>query len=59
MAVHTFLTGARGLVGPQLAFAALSIWSIQTVGLVATGMVLISVIMLLPAIRLFQGRSHA
>ncbi len=58
MAVHTFLTGARGLVGPQLAFAALSIWSIQTVGLVATGIVLLSVLMLLPAIRIFRGRSH-
>ena len=58
MAVHTFLTGARGLVAPQIAFAALAIWSVHTVGMVAAGIVLISILMLIPTIRIFRERSH-
>lgn len=58
MAVHTFLTGARGIAGPQVAFMALSYFTIQTVGIIAAGIVLSSIIMLVFVIPTFQGRKH-
>jgi MFS family permease len=58
MAVHTFLTGVRGLIGPQLAFAALAFWSIKSIGAIGAGIVFISILMLLPTIRIFHNRAH-
>lgn len=58
MAVHTFLTGFRGLVGPQLAFLMLGRLSFVSLGRVGAGMVLVSIVMLLPAIRHFRDRQH-
>ena len=46
MAVHTFLTGARGLVGPQLSYAALAVMSVPQVGWIGTSLVLLSCVML-------------
>ena len=59
MSVHTFLTGARGLVAPQVAFLALKVWTVHTVGLSAAAMVAMSVLMLIPVISKFKGRDHA
>jgi MFS family permease len=58
MAVHTFLTGTRGIIGPQVAFLALSVWSIPTVGIAAAGMVVISILMMAFVIPHFKGRAH-
>lgn len=51
MAVHTFLTGVRGVLSPFLAF-----WLLQSVGmlplsLISSSLILISVVMLIPEFR--------
>ena len=50
MAVHTFLTGVRGVVAPQLAYAALAVFSVPAVGAMGAGLVLLASLMLVPVI---------
>jgi len=58
MAVHTFLTGSRGIVAPQIAFWALSLWSVKTVGFIAAAIIILSIIMLAFVIPHFKDRKH-
>jgi hypothetical protein len=46
MAVHTFLTGLRGVVAPLTGFMLLEIWSIQSISLLAMALVVISIVIL-------------
>jgi hypothetical protein len=57
MTVHTFLTGLRGLFGPQLAFAAIGGMSIHAVAGIGAGLVFLASILLLPVLR--YGRSSS
>jgi len=58
MSVHTFLTGCRAFVGPQLAFAALAVMSIEQVGWIAVVLIAVAIAMLVPVIHKLgpQGR---
>ena len=51
MAVHTFFTGIRGILAPITAFMLLEYYQITTVGWIATAMILISSLMLIPEAR--------
>jgi MFS family permease len=51
MSVHTFFTGLRGVVAPLAAFHAVRSMEIQSLGLVAAVMILISILLLLPEIK--------
>ena len=50
MAVHTFLTGTRGLLAPHVGFQLARILSIPTLALIAMGMILFAATLLLPLI---------
>ncbi|MHC5068211.1 MAG: MFS transporter [Planctomycetota bacterium] len=51
MAVHSFLTGCRGLVGPQVALWACAAWSIRDVTYVGVGLIVVAIALLLPILR--------
>lgn len=55
MSVHTFFTGVRGVVAPQVAFHALHAISIATLGWISAGLIVLASLMLLPEIS--AGRS--
>ena len=59
MSVHTFLTGFRGIIGPQVAFLLLGGLSFVAIGRLGALMILISIAMLVPLIKRFQNREHA
>ncbi len=50
MAVHTFLTGLRGVAAPQLAYAALAAWTVPQVGWCGAALVFSACVMLLAVI---------
>jgi MFS family permease len=50
MSVHTFLTGCRAFVAPQLAFATLAVMSIQQASFIGIALIVIAIAMLLPVI---------
>ncbi|MCB0311109.1 MAG: MFS transporter [Bdellovibrionales bacterium] len=52
MAVHTFLTGVRGVLGPFIGYYILDYFSFSSISLWAGGLVLLSILMLLPILRL-------
>ena len=47
MGVHTFLTGVRGIIAPQAAYAALAVLTVQQVGWIGTALILAATAMLL------------
>lgn len=51
MAVHTFLTGVRGILAPILSLQLVSMVSLQTMGWINAGMILIATLMLLPEVK--------
>ncbi len=51
MAVHTFLTGLRGVVAPVLAFHAAQHFSIESIGWVCAALVVLANLILLPELR--------
>lgn len=51
MAVHTFFTGLRGVVAPVVAFQAIGVVSLHTMGWISAGLVLIGTLLLVPEIR--------
>jgi predicted MFS family arabinose efflux permease len=55
MSVHTFFTGVRGVIAPQVAFHLMQTISIATLGWISAGMIVLASIMLLPEVR--QGKS--
>lgn len=52
MSVHTFLTGVRGVVAPQLAFHAAKLWPLSRLALVAVTLILLASVLLVPEARL-------
>jgi len=59
MSVHTFLTGFRGIIGPQIAFLLLGGLSFAAIGRLGALMILTSIAMLVPMIRRFDNIKHA
>ena len=51
MSVHTFFTGVRGVVAPLVAFHLVSGLSLQLVGWIAVGLILIAISFLIPEIK--------
>jgi MFS family permease len=51
MAIHTFFTGLRGVIAPAVAFQALTSCSIQTLGWVSAGLIVLASLMLVPEIK--------
>lgn len=59
MAVHTFMTGARGLVAPLLAFQLAEHLPIPTLGWIAVGFVFLGTLAIIPEVRFAPARRHA
>jgi hypothetical protein len=51
MSIHTFLTGVRGVIAPLVAFHALNVVPISTLGWISAGMIVVASLMLLPEAR--------
>jgi hypothetical protein len=51
MAIHTFFTGLRGVIAPAVAFQALASCSIQTLGWISAGLIVLASLMLVPEIK--------
>ena len=51
MSVHTFFTGLRGLVAPMLGFVLVTKYSMESMGWVCAGSILVATLMLLPEAR--------
>ena len=51
MSVHTFLCGIRGVIGPFAGFLFIQNFPIESVGFISFGMVIISILILLPLLR--------
>lgn len=58
MAVHTFMTGARGLVAPMLAFQLAEFLSIPALGWVAVGFAFLGTLAIIPEVRFGPARRH-
>lgn len=59
MAVHTFMTGARGLVAPMLAFQLAEHMSIPSLGWIALGFAFVGTLAIIPEVRFAPSRRHA
>lgn len=60
MSVHSFLTGVRGVIGPQIAVLALGVLSMQQIGWISGALVLVSMLMLVFAFPMLKRhRAHA
>jgi MFS family permease len=59
MAVHTFLTGVRGLLAPFTAFSLLATLPVSYIALIACGLILVSIVLLWPERGLEEARAHA
>jgi hypothetical protein len=51
MSVHTFFTGLRGVLAPLVAFSAIQTLEIHTLGWIATGLIILSSLLLVPEIK--------
>jgi MFS family permease len=59
MAVHTMLTGVRGVVAPFVAFQASRTLELHSLGWIATAMIAVSCLLLLPEVKFGRfGRVH-
>ena len=56
MAVHTFLTGIRGVLAPLAAFHAVQRWAPTTLGWASAGLILVACLVLLPEISSWKPR---
>ena len=56
MAIHTFLTGIRGVLAPLVAFQAVEVLKPSTLGWIATGLIVAASLMLVPEISLWKPR---
>jgi MFS family permease len=59
MSVHTFFTGVRGVVAPMVAFHALNLVSISTLGWISAALIAVASLMLLPEVRTTRGGQPA
>ena len=58
MSVHTFFTGVRGVLAPIIGFSVLaSGLSIGDLSYISAGMIILSAILLIPAIRQTQNKN--
>ena len=55
MSVHTFLAGIRGIMAPFLGFMFIQSFSLRTIGFASAGLILLSILLLLPLISTFQS----
>jgi hypothetical protein len=51
MAVHTFLTGVRGVLAPVAAFYLVAHWPMGWIAALSSGLILVATVLLLPEIR--------
>jgi hypothetical protein len=51
MAVHTFLTGVRGVLAPVVAFYLVTRWPVSWLAALSSGLILVATILLLPELR--------
>ena len=51
MSVHTFLTGARGVVAPMVAYQLLTTMSLGALSWISAGLIVAATVMLVPEIR--------
>jgi MFS family permease len=51
MAVHTLMTGIRGVLAPLFSFHLLAFVSLQTIGWINAGMIILATLMLLPELK--------
>ena len=51
MAVHTFLTGVRGVLAPVAAFYLIARWPVGWLAALASGLIIVATLLLLPEIR--------
>lgn len=51
MSIHTFLTGVRGMLAPYVGFWLMNRLTMQTLSWLASGLIVLSVVLLWPAIR--------
>lgn len=58
MAIHTFLTGVRGVFAPLVAFHLVSSFSVVTLGWFSGGLILLASLILLPEIPRGRGRTR-
>ncbi len=55
MSVHTFLTGIRGVLGPLVAFHAVTVMPLTDVAMMAAMLILLATVMLVPLLRMGRG----
>jgi MFS family permease len=51
MSVHTFLTGVRGVLAPLVAFHAIHSLAMHTLGWIAAGLIVASILLLVPELK--------
>jgi MFS family permease len=56
MSVHTFFTGVRGVAAPLIAFHLINTYSIAGLAIACSILIFLSILIILPEIRLGQGR---
>ncbi len=59
MSVHTFFTGVRGVAAPVLGFHLVQTMPVKTLGIISTGLVACSVLLLLPEVKLGRKARRA
>jgi hypothetical protein len=59
MSVHTFFTGLRGVFAPTAAFALIGALSVQALGWISAGLILLASLLLLPEVRLAKAARPA
>lgn len=59
MSVHTFFTGLRGVIAPVLGFNLVQSMPVKTLGLISTGLIVCSVLTLLPEVKLGRQARRA
>jgi hypothetical protein len=59
MSVHTFFTGVRGVIAPLVAFHATRALEIHALGWIATGLIVLSSLMLLPEVKFGKAARRA
>jgi hypothetical protein len=52
MSIHTFFTGFRGVLGPYIGFLFIYAFPIRAIGMVSFGIILVSIAMMVPLIRM-------
>lgn len=59
MSVHTFFTGARGVVAPLVAFQLVLVLPVSVIACISGALIVIGTVLLIPEIKHGEGRRHA